>query len=166
MAAWIIQRDVADPALYVSTWLSDESVDVRSAEGQERSRRWLEHFRDHDVTGIGFGFVAIQRIADDEPSDVLAETMAQPVIDPLGPEVEEYFARIEWLRNLVPGELETKHVQLRQVSPAKTFHCPTRSLAWALSAQHYGSAARTVRAGSMTSTSTSRRSSPGSIPTG
>ena len=57
--------------------------------------------------------MAIQRIADDEPSDVLAETMAQPVIDPLGPEVEEYFARIEWLRNLVPGELETKHVQLR-----------------------------------------------------
>ncbi|OFK26913.1 rRNA methyltransferase [Corynebacterium sp. HMSC062E11] len=113
VAAWIIQRDVADPALYVSTWLSDESVDVRSAEGQERSRRWLEHFCDHDVTGIGFGFVAIQRIADDEPSDVLAETMAQPVIDPLGPEVEEYFARIEWLRNLVPGELETKHVQLR-----------------------------------------------------
>lgn len=113
VAAWIIQRDVADPALYVSTWLSDESVDVRTAEGQERSRRWLEHFRDHDVTGIGFGFVAIQRIADDEPSDILAETMAQPVIDPLGPEVEEYFARIEWLRNLVPGELETKHVQLR-----------------------------------------------------
>ena len=30
IAAWIIQRDVADPALYVSTWLEDESLDVRS----------------------------------------------------------------------------------------------------------------------------------------
>jgi hypothetical protein len=59
------------------------------------------------------GLVAIQRIGDDEPSDILAEDMSQPVVDPLGPEVEEYFARVEWLRGLVPGELETKHVQLR-----------------------------------------------------
>lgn len=113
VAAWIIQRDVADPALYVSTWLADESVDVRSTEGQARSREWLQHFHDHEVTGIGFGFVAIQRIGDDEPSDILAETMSQPVVDPLGPEVEEYFARVEWLRGLVPGELENAHVQLR-----------------------------------------------------
>lgn len=113
VAAWIIQRDVADPALYVSTWLTDESVDVRSAEGRARSREWLQHFHDNEVTGIGFGFVAIQRIGDDEPSDILAEDMSQPVVDPLGPEVEEYFARVEWLRGLVPGELETKHVQLR-----------------------------------------------------
>ena len=39
--------------------------------------------------------------------------MAQPHIDPLGPEVEEYFARVAWLRGLVPGELETTHVQVR-----------------------------------------------------
>lgn len=113
VAAWIIQRDVADPALYVSTWLKDESVDVRSALGRERARLWLEHFNEHDVTGIGFGFVAIQRIDDDEPSDVLAEYMPQPFTDPLGPEVEEYFARVAWLRGLVPGELETKHFQVR-----------------------------------------------------
>ena len=113
VAAWIIQRDVADPALYVSTWLKDESVDVRSDLGRERARLWLEHFNEHDVTGIGFGFVAIQRIDDDEPSDVLAEYMPQPFTDPLGPEVEEYFARVAWLRGLVPGELETKHFQVR-----------------------------------------------------
>ncbi|HAT1180449.1 TPA: methyltransferase [Corynebacterium striatum] len=113
VAAWIIQRDVADPALYVSTWLKDESVDVRSLEGRERARLWLEHFSAHDVTGIGFGFVAIQKIGDDEPSDILAEYMPQPFTDPLGPEVEEYFARIAWLRNLVPGEIETKHFQVR-----------------------------------------------------
>lgn len=113
VAAWIIQRDVADPALYVSTWLKDESVDVRSDLGRERARLWLEHFNEHDVTGIGFGFVAIQRIDDDEPSDVLAEYMPQPFTDPLGPEVEEYFARVAWLRGLVPGELETNHFQVR-----------------------------------------------------
>ena len=113
VAAWIIQRDVADPALYVSTWLKDESLDVRSVEGQERSRAWLEHFHDHEVNGIGFGFVAIQRIGDDEPADILAEEMPQTFSDPLGPEVEEYFARVAWLRDLVPGELQGKHFQVR-----------------------------------------------------
>ncbi|MDU6255614.1 MAG: hypothetical protein E6618_15620, partial [Staphylococcus warneri] len=113
IAAWVIQRDVADPALYVSTWLEDESLDIRCPEGQERSRAWLEHFQEHEVNGIGFGFVAIQRIGDDEPADILAEEMPQAFSDPLGPEVEEYFARVAWLRDLVPGELQGKHFQVR-----------------------------------------------------
>lgn len=114
VAAWIIQRDVADPALYVSTWLKDESIDVRSEAGRERSRLWLEHFSNAEVTGIGFGFVAIQKLADaSAPSDILAEYLPQPFEDPLGPEVEEYFARIAWLRELVPGELERTHFALR-----------------------------------------------------
>lgn len=113
VAAWIIQRDVADPSLYVSTWLKDESVDLRSDTGKEQAQRWLQHFHAHDVTGIGFGFVAVQRIGDDEPSDILAEYMPQPFNDPLGPEVEEYFARVAWLRGLVPGQLERSHFAVR-----------------------------------------------------
>ena len=98
VTAWVMQRDVADPAHYVATWLEDESLDPRSAAGQERTARWLQYFADNDVTGIGFGFIAIQRIGDDEPSDILAEEMEQPFHGSLGPEVEEYFARAEWLR--------------------------------------------------------------------
>ena len=41
VAAWVIERDVVDPAHYVSTWLEDESIDVRSPEGIQRSRQWL-----------------------------------------------------------------------------------------------------------------------------
>ena len=33
VSAWVCQRDVVDPALYVSTWLKDESIDPRSVEG-------------------------------------------------------------------------------------------------------------------------------------
>lgn len=113
VCAWIIQRDVADPALYVSTWLKDESVDIRSAHGRERAQLWLDHFDKHDVIGVGFGFIAIERLDDDEPSDVMAEYMPQSFSDPLGPEVEEYFARARWLRNLVPGEFESHRFGLR-----------------------------------------------------
>src|SRR5699024_4110218 len=113
VSAWVLQRDVADPALYVSTWLKDESIDPRSPEGRERSRLWLEHFRDNDVTGIGFGFADLRRIDDALPSEVTAEEIPQACGDALGPEVEEHFLRANWLRNLLPDELGDKQFGLR-----------------------------------------------------
>lgn len=104
VAAWVIERDVADPAHYVGTWLRDESIDPRSPEAAARTGAWLEHFADHGVSGIGFGFVAIRDIGD-EPSDILAESMPQSFTDPLGPEVEEYFTRTAWLRGRSAQEL-------------------------------------------------------------
>jgi len=104
VAAWIIERDCADPALYVGTWLRDESIDPRSPEADERTRAWLAHFDAHGVTGIGFGFVAIRMIGD-QPSEILAEEMPQSFTDPLGPEVEEYFERTAWLRDRTTDEI-------------------------------------------------------------
>lgn len=95
--AWFVQRDVADPALYVGTWLRDGGVDPRSAEGTRRSEGWLEHFARADVEGIGFGYVSLRRT--DEPSDVLAEDLLHAYPDPLGPEVLDYLQRVAWLRS-------------------------------------------------------------------
>ena len=97
VSAWVLQRDVVDPALYVSTWLKDESVDPRSANGIARTRQWLAHFREQDVRAVGFGWIFIRKIGD-APTEVVTETLSQPFTDPLGPEVEEYFVRMEWLR--------------------------------------------------------------------
>ncbi|KQB85428.1 DUF7059 domain-containing protein [Corynebacterium oculi] len=98
--AWVLQRDVADPALYVGTWLRDESLDPRSAEAARRTGEWLDFFEQEGVTGVGFGFVALERLPDDEPSEVVAEELHHDFHDPLGPEVEEYFVRNNWLRSL------------------------------------------------------------------
>lgn len=95
--AWVIQRDVADPELYVGTWLRDEALDPRSPAAAERTELWLDHFAAHEVAGIGYGFVALRNIGD-APSEVLVEEMPQSFSDPLGPEVEEYFIRTAWLR--------------------------------------------------------------------
>ncbi|MBC3185411.1 class I SAM-dependent methyltransferase [Corynebacterium sp. zg-331] len=100
VAAWVLQRDVADPALYVGTWLRDESLDPRGDEAAQRSEQWLDFFATESVTGVGFGFVALQRLADDEPSEVIVEELSHDFQDPLGPEVEEYFERSHWLRGL------------------------------------------------------------------
>lgn len=95
--AWIIQRDIVDPAAYVGTWLRDESIDPRGAEGREKTRRWLDHFAANDVVGIGFGYVTIQRI--DGPSSITCEDMPQPLGGPFRDEAAEWLLRSAWLRD-------------------------------------------------------------------
>lgn len=97
IAAWVLQRDVADPALYVGTWLRDEGLDPRVGEGRAKSDRWLAHLDAAGVTGIGFGFVLLRAI--DGPSEVVCEELTQPFDDPLGEEVPGHFARMAWLRD-------------------------------------------------------------------
>lgn len=96
--AWVVQRDVADPALHVGTWLRDAGVDPASPAGRARSARWLEFFAEHDVVGIGFGFVTMRRTAAGVPGTVVCEDMRQAHGDPLGPEVEAWLDRVAWLR--------------------------------------------------------------------
>ncbi|WP_019203280.1 methyltransferase [Tsukamurella sp. 1534] len=97
VAAWVLQRDVADPALYVGTWLRDEGMDPRVGDGRAKSDRWLAHLADNGVTGIGFGFVFLRAI--DGPSEVVCEELSHPFEDPLGDEVPGHFARMAWLRD-------------------------------------------------------------------
>lgn len=120
VAAWVLQRDVADPELYVGTWLRDESIDPRSDEGQARTDAWLEHFERNHVNGIGFGFVAIQRIADDAPSDIVIEEFSHDFQDNLGEEFEEYFLRTGWLREQGIAELAQMRYALRPTIAMET----------------------------------------------
>ncbi|WP_080794643.1 DUF7059 domain-containing protein [Corynebacterium pacaense] len=115
-AAWIIERDSVSPAQYVATWLADESLDLRGREAAERTRQWLEHFDRAGVTGVGFGFIAIQRLGLAEStsrSDILAETLTQYFEDPLGPEVVEYFARSQWLRDQTRDSILSARYRVR-----------------------------------------------------
>jgi methylase of polypeptide subunit release factors len=94
--AWFVQRDVADPALYVGTWLRDAGVDPRSREGSAMAARWLDWFADNKVLGVGFGFVTIAR-TDGAPR-VVCEDLRQAFADPLGREAAGWLDRVAWLR--------------------------------------------------------------------
>lgn len=94
--AWILRRDTSDPGLYVWTWLSDEGMDPRDESTWRAADRWLDHFRDESVDGIGFGYVYLRRI--DGPSSVMCEDLTHPFGAGLGDEAEAYFARTAWLR--------------------------------------------------------------------
>jgi len=96
--AWIVQRDIADPALYVGTWLRDAGLDPRDPAAQARAERWLDAFTAADVDGIGFGFVYLRAI--DGPTELLAEDLTHGFDDPLGDEASGYFERSAWLRSV------------------------------------------------------------------
>ncbi|SFQ11017.1 Methyltransferase small domain-containing protein [Amycolatopsis arida] len=97
--AWFVQRDVADPALYVGTWLRDAGIDPRSPEGRAKSAAWLDWFAEHDVEGVGFGFVTLRRTT--EPPTVVCEDLRHAYDDPLGVEAARWLDRVDWLR--APG---------------------------------------------------------------
>ncbi|MFJ4102088.1 DUF7782 domain-containing protein [Amycolatopsis japonica] len=95
--AWFVQRDIADPGLYVGTWLRDAGIDPRSPEGRAKSGAWLDWFAENDVQGIGFGFVTLRR-ADGATPTIVCEDLRQAYDDPLGAEAANWLDRVEWLR--------------------------------------------------------------------
>jgi methylase of polypeptide subunit release factors len=94
--AWFVQRDIAEPALYVGTWLRDTGVDPRSAEGSVKASAWLDWFDANDVVGIGFGFVTLR--ATDSDTEIACEDLRHAFDDPLGPESGAWLDRVAWLR--------------------------------------------------------------------
>jgi methylase of polypeptide subunit release factors len=94
--AWIVQREVTDPALHVGTWQRDAGVDPASPAGRAQARIWLDWMAAHRVEAVGFGFLALRR-TDGVPS-VVVEDLPGDLDDPLGPEVEGWLDRVDWLR--------------------------------------------------------------------
>ncbi|MBP2330926.1 methylase of polypeptide subunit release factors [Kibdelosporangium banguiense] len=109
--AWFVQRDVADPDLYVGTWLRDAGIDPRSPEGSARASAWLDWFAENKVAGVGFGFVTIRR-TDSEPR-IVCEDLRHAFDDPLGPEAAGWLDRIDWLRaHSSPDALLRAHLRV------------------------------------------------------
>ncbi|TDC62156.1 class I SAM-dependent methyltransferase, partial [Actinomadura sp. GC306] len=78
--AWIVQRDVQDPAEYAELWLRD-SCEAGTPEYRERYAAWLDHFERLGVTGIGFGWITLRR---SERPAVRIEELRHAVEQPVG----------------------------------------------------------------------------------
>ncbi len=95
--AWFVQRDIADPELYVGTWLRDAGLEPRSTLGRRKAAEWLDWFERNDVEGVGFGFVTLRR-SGTARGEVVCEDLRQAFDDPLGPESDGWLHRVDWLR--------------------------------------------------------------------
>jgi len=65
--AWVIEREVQDPAEYAETWIRDGGTRQGTPEFERLAGAWLDDFEDRSVTGVGFGYVLVRRTDSETP---------------------------------------------------------------------------------------------------
>jgi hypothetical protein len=93
--AWVVQREVMDPARYVELWLADAGLRT-SPDYVARYDAWLSWFEEQRVEAIGFGWVNLRRSGRDRPVARI-EDWPYAVEQPMGPEVAAWGRRSDWL---------------------------------------------------------------------
>ncbi|WP_211658305.1 DUF7059 domain-containing protein [Phytoactinopolyspora halophila] len=105
--AWVIQREVQDPAEYIELWLRDSGESSGPAY-ERRYREWLTWFDENDVEAIGFGWINL-RAAGTRNTSVRIEEWPHAVEQPVAPHIARWFDRSETLR-VDDAELLTTHL--------------------------------------------------------
>lgn len=97
--AWVIQRDVLDPAEYAETWLRDAGItrERDAARFSAAYEAYLAGFDGEGVEGIGFGAVLLRRPMHGSPTLRRLEEHEGTLQSPLGPHVRDALAAHDWL---------------------------------------------------------------------
>lgn len=95
--AWVVQREVQDPAQYAELWLRDAG-DHQSAEYAARYDAWLDAFDRDGVEGVGFGWISLHKSGAERPVTHIEE-WPHTIEQPLGAEVAAWFRRQDALRS-------------------------------------------------------------------
>ncbi len=85
--AWVVERDVQDPAEYVELWLRD-AAEHGTAGYTEHYDRWLAWFEEHKVEAIGFGWITMRNSGTFDPV-VRVEQLTHKVELPVGDYVDD-----------------------------------------------------------------------------
>jgi len=111
--AWVVQREVQDVFEYAELWLRDGG-DHREdrAHYDARYQEWLDAFEAAKVEGVGFGWITLRRAPEGREPVLVAEEWPHPVEQPLGPEIERWFARQDFLREQDDAGLLAAHYRL------------------------------------------------------
>lgn len=98
---WVVQREVAHPAEYVSLWLQDtgEATGADPHAVEELAGGWLDYFATENVTGLGMGSITLRRPAHRSQAapDVVFDQLTGPDDALTGPEVDAFLARRAYL---------------------------------------------------------------------
>nr|WP_246314963.1 methyltransferase [Kineococcus aurantiacus] len=119
--AWVVQREVADPALYAETWIRDGGQKP-GPRFDELYTAWLDDFAARGVSGVGFGVVTLRKpLRAGAPLRRFEENLAA-LSDPLG----EVFATGLAVHDALAGLEDLGDLALR-VAPDVTderYHTP------------------------------------------
>ncbi|XVX20891.1 DUF7059 domain-containing protein [Actinomycetota bacterium] len=95
--AWIVQREVQDPAQYAETWARDGGHHSATAEFMQMYEAWLDDFAARDVEAIGFGMITLQRPATEREPFIDLVDVPHIVAQPMGPHVLAGLRARTWL---------------------------------------------------------------------
>ena len=95
--AWILQRELVDPAAYVEMWLADAGL-AGAPDYAERYDAWLDWFAAEGIEAIGFGWLSLRKTSQ-TPVHRLEEWTGE-IAQPVGPSIAGWGDRIDRLRGL------------------------------------------------------------------
>lgn len=84
--AWVVERDVQDPAEYVELWLRDAAEQGTPAYTAHYDR-WLAWFEEHKVEAVGFGWISMRNAGSLDPV-IRVEQLTHQVTLPVGEYVD------------------------------------------------------------------------------
>lgn len=124
--AWIVQREVLDPAEYAETWLRDGGTTADRDPDRWRAgyAAWLDDFASRDVEAVGFGMVLLRRPLDGRPTLRRLEDRAGPVRQPLGAHLEAALAAHDRLRTTDDDALAAAHLLVAPDVTEERHHTP------------------------------------------
>lgn len=94
--AWVVQREVLDPASYAEMWLADAGH-RHAPDYADRYDAWLEWFAAQGIEAMGFGWINLRNTGSERPQ-VRIEEWAGPVAPPVGDHVADWGRRADLLR--------------------------------------------------------------------
>ncbi len=119
--AWVVQREVLDPAAYVELWLKDSGVHPATggdvADYRRRYDTWLGWLEEQGATGVGFGWINLRRVSTSSATGggprLRFEEWPYEVEQPIGPEVDAGFGRVAALSRLADAAVLTSRPVVR-----------------------------------------------------
>lgn len=126
--AWVVQREIVDLPTYVELWLKDEGVHGAS-DYHRRYDTWLAWFEEQGAEAVGFGWINLRKLPPGTDGDAPRPTLRMEhwpydVEQPIGTEVEDYFARSARLRDLSDAQLGASRLVARVDLRQETYGGP------------------------------------------
>jgi len=106
--AWVVQRDVQDPAEYVELWLRDAAEQGTPGYAGHYDR-WLAWFEEQKVEAVGFGWISMRNSGSLDPV-IRVEQLTHQVALPVGEYVDgvlDAIAAAHRVRDLASARLRT-----------------------------------------------------------
>lgn len=131
--AWVIQRELLDPAQYAETWIRDGGTTPdRDPQGYAATyAAWLDDFASRSVAAIGFGIVVLRKpVGATDPADAQPQPLRRleeitgTVAQPLGPVIAASIAAHDWVSALSDEQLGQQRLVVASDVTEERFYTP------------------------------------------